>query len=322
MKLASLVCVIASTAALTVGAQQTHSHGAGAPQTPPSLRTGLGAYHHEISTTSRQAQQFFDQGLTLVFGFNHGGGIRMFQRAAELDPAAPMPLWGIALALGPHINNPDVDPESEQQAAETIAKAQRLAAAAGTPRERAYIDALATRYSSASRPDLRTLDLAYKDAMAQLAKRFPDDLDAQTLYAESLMDLRPWALWSADGAPSDLTPEIVSILETVLRRDPNHPGANHYYIHAVEASPHPEKALASAKRLETLVPEAGHLVHMPAHIYMRTGDFPAAIASNAAAAALDEPFIQQTGSKLGLYPLMAQNHNDHFQSASASRASH
>jgi tetratricopeptide (TPR) repeat protein len=173
------------------------------------------------------------------------------------------------------------------------------------------------RYSAATSPDLRQLDRAYRDAMAAVAKRFPDDLDAQTLYAESLMDLRPWALWSIDGTPSDLTPEIVSTLESVLRRNPDHPGANHYYIHAVEASPHPEKALAAAKRLDTLVPEAGHLVHMPAHIYMRTGDFDSAVTSNARAAAIDERFIQQTGSKVGMYPLMYYNHNVHFESAAA-----
>ena len=322
MRIPVLVCVIASTLVQTPHAQETHRHGAaaGSPQAPVTLRPGLGAYHDEITTTSPEAQKFFDQGLTLIYGFNHGGALRMFRRAAELDPAAAMPLWGIALALGPHINNPDVDADSEKLAAETIQHAKHLAATQGTPRERAYVDALAVRYSSAPKPDLRALDRAYKEAMAAVAKRFPDDLDAQTLYAESLMDLRPWALWSIDGTPSDLTPEIVSTLESVLRRNPDHPGANHYYIHAVEASPHPEKAVGSAKRLETLVPEAGHLVHMPAHIYMRTGDFDSAAKSNARAAAIDERFIQQTGSKVGLYPLMYYNHNVHFQSAAASMA--
>src|SRR5262249_43306582 len=217
------------------------------------------------------------QGLTLVYGFNHGGAMRMFRRAAELDPLAPMPLWGLALALGPHINNSNVDPESEKLAAETIARAKELAAKTGSPRERALVDALSVRYSTAESPDLRQLDHAYKDAMAAALKRFPDDPDVRTLYAESLMDLRPWALWSIDGTPSDLTPEVVSTLESVLRTHPDHPGANHCYIHAVEASPHPEKALGAARRLDTLVPEAGHLVHMPAHIYMRTGDFDAAV---------------------------------------------
>jgi len=315
MKFAVFVCLVTSTFVHPSFAQ-THQHG-GAPSAPATLRPGLGSYHFEITTTNPDAQKFFDQGLTLVYGFNHGGAIRMFSRAAELDPAAPMPLWGVALALGPHINNPDIDPESEKRAAETIAKAKTLAQTAGTPRERALIDALVVRYSSAPSPDLRQLDRAYKDAMAGLAKRWPEDADVQTLYAESMMDLRPWTLWAIDGTPSDLTPEIVSTLEGVLRRTPDHPGANHYYIHAVEASPHPEKAVPAARRLETLVPEAGHLVHMPAHIYMRTGDFDSAVKSNAQAAAIDERFIQQTGSKVGLYPLMYYNHNVHFESAAA-----
>ena len=317
MKHAARVCAVV-IALGAVSQAQDHQHGASAAKTPVTLRTGLGSYHHEITTTSREAQQFFDQGLTLVYGFNHGAAIRMFRRAAELDPSAPMPLWGIALALGPHINNPDVDPESEKEAAATIARAKTLAASSPA-RERAYIDALATRYSAADKPDLRQLDRAYSTAMEALAKQFPDDLDVQTLYAESLMDLRPWALWAIDGTPSDLTPTITSTLESVLRRDPNHPGANHYYIHAVEASPHPEKALPAAHKLDTLVPEAGHLVHMPAHIYMRTGDFDAAANSNARAAAIDERFIQQTGAA-GLYPLMYYNHNVHFESAAAAMA--
>src|SRR5439155_21398993 len=182
-----------------------------------------------------------DQGLTLVYGFNHGQAIRLFQRAAELDPKAPMPLWGIALAYGPNINDFDMDRDRAKTADEYVKKAAALASS-GTARERAYIDALTKRYSSDPAADLKKRQVDYKDAMAALAKRFPDDLDAQTLYAESLMDLRPWALWSIDGTPSDLTPEIVSTLESVLRRNPDHPGANHYYIHAVEASPHPEKA--------------------------------------------------------------------------------
>src|SRR5436190_828119 len=244
MKVAVLVCLVTSTFVHPSFAQ-THQHGA-APSAPATLRPGLGSYHFEITTTNPDAQKFFDQGLTLVYGFNHGGAIRMFSRAAELDPAAPMPLWGVALALGPHINNPDIDPEAEKRAAETIARAKALAEKAGTPRERALIDALVVRYSSAPSPDLRQLDRAYKDAMAGLARRLPEDPDVQTLYAESMMDLRPWTLWAIDGTPSDLTPEIVSTLEGVLRRTPDHPGANHYYIHAVEASPHPEKAVPAA----------------------------------------------------------------------------
>ena len=175
--------VLLAVAAMTAAAQQPHQHGGGASAPPAAavLRTGLGNHHHWIKTTSPEAQTFFDQGLTLVYGFNHGGAIRMFRRAAELDPNAPMPLWGVALALGPHINNPDVDPDSEKMAAETVKQAQDLAATHGTPRERAYIEALSARYSAEPTPDLRKLDEAYRQAMARLAKQYPNDLDVQTL---------------------------------------------------------------------------------------------------------------------------------------------
>jgi len=241
---------------------------------PPVLLSGLGQHHHAISTKNPEAQRFFDQGLTLVFGFNHEEGARAFRRASELDPQSAMAFWGIALALGPCINL-DVDLPHEKAAYEAAQKAMSLAPA-GTERERAYIQALAKRYSSDPNVDLRKLDAEYANAMREVSKRYPDDLDAATLYAESLMDLHPWKLWSLDGRATEGTEEILAVLESVLRRDPNHLGANHYYVHATEASPHPEWALASAKRLETLAPAAGHLVHMPAHTYMRVGDYSAA----------------------------------------------
>jgi tetratricopeptide (TPR) repeat protein len=281
--------------------------------------SGLGSHHHRITTRSPEAQRLFDQGLVLVYGFNHSQAIRFFERAAELDPNAPMPLWGIALAYGPNINDFDMDRERAKTADEYVKKAQALVLH-GIERERAYIDALSKRYSSDPNADLKKLQVEYKDAMAALARRYPDDLDAQTLYAESLMDLRPWQLWTWDGVPSDVTGEAIRVLESVLNRNPLHPGANHYYIHAMEASPTPEKALASAKRLETLVPAAGHLVHMPAHIYARTGRFVASANSNAAAAAIDERFIQRTNVRRGMYPLMYYNHNVHFESYAASMA--
>ena len=281
--------------------------------------TGLGSHHHRITTSNSQAQRLFDQGLVLVYGFNHGQAIRMFQRAAELDPKAPMPLWGIALAYGPNINDFEMDRDRAKTADEYVRKAQALAAN-GTARERAYIDALSKRYSSDPNADLKQIQVAYKDAMAALATRYPDDLDAQTLYAESLMDLRPWQLWTRDGQPADVTGEVMRVLESVLKRSPIHPGANHYYIHTMEGSPDPGKALASARRLETLVPAAGHLVHMPAHIYARTGQFVASANSNAAAAAIDERFMQRTQTRRGLYPLMYYNHNVHFESYAASMA--
>ena len=280
---------------------------------------GLGAHHHKIATTSTEAQRLFDQGLTLVYGFNHGQAIRMFQRAAELDPRAPMPLWGIALAHGPNINDFEMDRDRAKTADDYAKKALALTSPAN-PRERAYVEALARRYSSDPAVDLKKLQVEYKDAMAALAKAYPSDLDAQVLYAESLMDLRPWQLWTRDGRPSDVTEEVVRVLESVLKRNPLHPGANHYYIHTMEASPAPEKALAAARRLETLVPAAGHLVHMPAHIYARTGRFIASANSNAAAASVDERYMKATGTRSGMYPLMYYNHNIHFESYAAAMA--
>jgi tetratricopeptide (TPR) repeat protein len=280
--------------------------------------SGLGQHHHVISTSNPQAQRFFDQGLTLVFAFNHEEAARAFQRAAELDPQSAMPYWGIALALGPCINL-EVDPPHEKAAYEAIHKAMSLTRNA-TESERAYIEALATRYSTEHKAHLKQLDVDYARAMRDLSKRYPDDLDAATLYAESLMDLHPWKLWSLDGRPAEDTEEIVAVLESVLRRDPYHSGANHYYIHAVEASPHPERALASARRLETLAPAAGHLVHMPAHTYMRVGDYAAAARSNALAAKTDRVYLRESGTAGSVYDMMYYAHNLHFLCAAESMA--
>ena len=288
-------------------AQEHHSAG---PAKPASLLPGLGQHHHPISTRSPEAQRFFDQGLTLVFGFNHDEAVRSFEQAAKLDPQSPMPWWGIALALGPNINM-SMDEAQHKRAYEALQKAVSLAANA-PENERAYVEALTKRYSSDSKADVMKLQTAYKDAMKALIKRYPGDLDAVTLYAESFMDLNPWRLWTNDGKPAEGTEEIVAVLESVLRRDPNHVGANHYYIHAVEASPHPERALPSAKRLETLVPGAGHLVHMPGHIYMRTGDYAGAATSNERAAETDRQYLRATGTEGGMYDLMYYSHNVHF----------
>jgi hypothetical protein len=294
-------------------AQQHDAHAPAATR-PATLIPGLGRLHHPIATRSAEAQQFFDQGLTLVYGFNHDEAVRAFRRAADLDPASPMPHWGIALALGPNINL-DVDPAREQAAYDEAQRAQALAAGAPA-KERAYVAALAKRYSNDTHADLKALAVQYTDAMRDLTREFPDDLDAATLYAESLMDLHPWQLWALDGTPTEGTEEIVAALESVLRRDPMHVGANHYYIHAVEASRAPDRALASAKRLESLVPAAGHLVHMPAHIYMRTGDYQSAVTSNARAAEVDREYIRRTGAE-GVYPLMYYNHNLDFLASAA-----
>ena len=283
---------------------------------PPALMSGLGNHHHTISTRSPQAQRFFDQGLTLVFAFNHDEAVRSFRRAAELDPQSAMAFWGIALALGPCINL-DVDQPHEKAAFEAVQSALSLTTGA-TERERAYIQALSKRYSSDPRADLRKLDRQYADAMRELSKLYPDDLDAATLYAESLMDLHPWKLWSLDGRPTEGTEEIVAVLESVLRRDPNHIGGNHYYIHATEASPHPELALASAKRLETLAPSAGHLVHMPAHTYMRVGDYSAAARITGRGADVDRLYLRDSGTTGSMYDMMYYCHNLHFLAAASS----
>ncbi len=285
-----------------------HEH-ASAPAKPAVLMEGYGRHHHPIASTSDEAQKFFDQGLELVFGFNHDEAVRSFKRAAELDPRAAMPHWGIAFAMGPNYNLPAV-PEREKAAWDAMQQA--VARKAGAPQhEQDYIDALARRYSSDPNVDRMGLARAFKDAMGELARKYPDDLDAATIYAESAMDLHPWALYKADGTANEGTDEIVAVLEGVMRRDPNHPGANHYYIHAVEASNRPERALDSANRLPALVPAAGHLVHMPSHIYARTGDWEASAISNVRAAEADRKYIQDSGAT-GMYPMMYYSHNLHF----------
>jgi tetratricopeptide (TPR) repeat protein len=282
---------------------------------PPHLMAGLGNVHHPVSTKNKQAQQFFDQGLDFVYGFNHDQARVSFEQAAKLDPKLAMAWWGVALTLGPNYNLP-VDPEREKAGYEAVHKALALQPDAPEP-ERAYINALAVRYSNDPKVDLHHLDEAYKQAMGKLSSKYPDDLDAATLYAESAMNLRPWKLWLPDGKPNEGTEEIVSVLESVLKRDPNHLGANHYYIHTIEASTHPERALASAKRLETLAPASGHLVHMPAHIYARVGDHLASARCNEFAAAVDKKFLSGTRQQ-GIYPLMYYNHNLQFLAYSAS----
>ena len=288
-----------------------HNHHAAENTKPAELLEGLGSHSHPITTKSELAQKFFDQGLALIYGFNHDEAARLFARAAELDPTSPMPHWGIALALGPNYNMPPM-PEREEKAWKAIERAVALAKNA-PENERAYVAALVKRYSRDPKEDRKQLAVVYKDAMKEVRSRYPDDLDAATLYAESIMNLRPWQLWSADGVPAEGTLEVLEVLEGVLRRDPNHPGANHYYIHAVEASKNPERALPSAMRLGDLMPGAGHMVHMPSHIFIRTGDHERSAAVNVTAAEVDRRFIERSGAK-GIYPLMYYSHNLHFVS--------
>jgi tetratricopeptide (TPR) repeat protein len=306
--------VLAAALAAATPQQQPHDHAAGADTREATLMAGMGETHHAINTRNAEAQKFFDQGLTLVYGFNHDEAILSFKKAAALDPASPMPHWGIALALGPNINS-DVDAAREKAAYDAVQQALRLARRANAS-EAAYVRALATRYSNDPKADLKALSVKYAEAMRGLAAAFPDDDDAVTLYAESLMDLRPWQLYSLDGTPAEGTLEIVNILERVLARSPKHVGANHYYIHATEASLSPERALPSAKRLETLVPAAGHLVHMPAHTYMRTGNYAGAVEVNVRAADVDRKYIEETNAG-GFYPAMYYTHNLDFIASAA-----
>lgn len=288
-----------------------HSHGPSAPADPGQvpLYPDLGSWSHPITTASPQAQQYFDQGLRLYYGFNHDEAIRAFREATRLDPTCAMAWWGIALAAGPNINLP-MDEAHGTIALEAIGRAAALAKGASAA-DRAFIGALLTRYSA--RPDARrgALDSAYCDAMRRLAKRLPADADAAALFAESILDLNPWNQWAHDGRPNPGTLEAVTTLEALLRKHPEHPGANHFYIHAIEASDHPERALAAAKRLETMVPGAGHLVHMPSHIYARTGQYRQALEQNRRAVAVDEKYIAEQAPQ-GAYPLMYYNHNIQF----------
>jgi tetratricopeptide (TPR) repeat protein len=286
-----------------------------APTAPPAvpLFDNLGSYHRAISTKSPAAQKYFDQGLRLTYGFNHDEAERAFREAARLDPACAICWWGVGLTLGPNINLP-IDPERNTRAVEAVTKAKAIAPANGV--DRALIDALALRYSADPAADRAKLDEAYANAMRDVHKKFPADDDVSTLFAEAMMDLSPWKFWHADGTAAPGTEEIVATLEAVLKHNPDHPGANHYYIHATEASSNPGRATASAKRLETLVPGAGHLVHMPAHVYMRTGNYAGASEANTKAAAVDEKYIHDHNVQ-GVYPMMYYTHNLQFLAASA-----
>ncbi len=297
--------------------QSAHDvHGSQTPASGPrtKLLGNLGSYHRAIKTTRPEAQQFFDEGLALLYGFNHEESFRSFARAAALDPASPMPHWGMSLALGTNIN--DVAPADRlKQGYAHLAEAEKRKAA-GSEVEQGLVAALSERYVADPTGDQMARELAYSNAMGDLSKRFVDDVDVATLYAESMMNLRPWRLYQKDGTPEPGTDAIVATLEAAIKRNPQHPGANHYYIHAVEASNTPERASVSAGRLETLVPGAGHLVHMPAHIYIRTGQYARSAKSNADAAAVDERYFKDTGAR-GSYATMYYGHNLQFESAAA-----
>ena len=280
------------------------------------LYTNLGNHRHPVTTAVPRAQDYFNQGIRLVFGFNHGEAIRAFREAQRLDPSCAMCFWGEALAHGPHVNAP-MDSAGGVGAWAALERAVALAPRASAP-EQAYIRALQARYSANPPASRAPLDSAYARAMAKLVADYPDDLDAATLYAEALMDLRPWAYWQKDGTPYPQTDVIVQQLERVLARNPNHPGACHYYIHAVEAVA-PDKAVPCAERLATLMPGAGHMVHMPAHIYIRVGRYSDAINANVHAVHADETYIASERPS-GIYPAGYYPHNYHFLSFASTMA--
>ena len=289
-----------------------HDHGSAAPATAavPPLFDDLGRYHRPITTRSPKAQAYFDQGLRLVYGFNHYEAQAAFREAARLDPTCAMCAWGVALTYGSNYNSP-TDAERERGALTAVSQARTLAAMAATDRERALIAALATRHSASPTADRAALDRAYAEAMRDVSRRFPDDLDAATLLADALMNLRPWSLWTTEGAPQPGTEEIVATLERVLAVDPMHPGANHLYIHAVEASPDPRRAEAAADRLRGLMPGAGHMVHMPSHIYYRIGRYADAAEVNVRAVAADRAYFARSRPS-PIYRMMYYPHNLDF----------
>ena len=289
---------------------------AGAP-----LFDGMGSHHHEISTADPGAQRYFDQGLIIDFAFNHAESVRSFRAAQTLDPNCAMCYWGEALALGPNINvtsNGKVVMSEEDRGTAFAAVQKALVLKEGvSQQERDYIDALAVRYNGDPSTPREPLDLAYVDAMRKVHHKYPEDDDAASLFAESMMNTMPWDYWLDPEKPKPLTEEVLTALETVLERSPSHPLANHLYIHAVEASANPDRAELPADTLADLVPGAGHLVHMPAHIYWRVGRYHDASEANVKAAAVDEAYIEQCNAQ-GFYPAAYYPHNIHFLWAASS----
>lgn len=278
------------------------------------LLEGMGNHHFPITTDDTLAQRYFNQGIMLSYGFNHKEAERSFRQVARLDPNSAMAWWGVALVQGPNINA-TMSPEAVPVAWKALRKALELKENA-SPREQAYIEALAHRYVKEPVEDRTALDKAYAEAMGKLAKKYPEDPDAQVLYAEAMMDIHPWNYWQKNGQPQPWTPKIKKVLESALKKWPNHPGANHFYIHLMEASATPEQALPSANRLRKMIPGAGHLVHMPAHIYIRTGDYHKGTLANERAIRADNAYITQCRQQ-GIYAIAYMPHNHHFLWATA-----
>lgn len=275
----------------------------------PRLYSGFDGYSRTVTTDSEAAQQWFNQGIQLLYGFNHDEAIRSFEKAAQFDPSCAMAWWGSAYARGLHINNPEM---GEQQSRLAHEAAQQAIAALDqeSPVEQALVQAVGQRYQWPAPADRRPLDERYADAMEAVWHRFPNDPDVGALYAESLMNLQPWDLWTAAGAPKGRVLEILAVLERTLTTTPNHPGANHFYIHAIEASPRPERGIEAAERLQQLVPGSGHLVHMPSHIFIRVGRYSDAAEANTRAIRADEAYFA-VAPKPDFYSLYFL-HNVHF----------
>ena len=309
----ALAVLTLALAACTSETRTTMTHAAA--DGPPTLYESLGNYSYKVTTATPAAQRWFDQGLRLVYAFNHYEAQKAFREAARLDPACAMCYWGVALTEGSNYNHP-TDADREKRALEAVQAAQQRAARA-TPVERAFIDALARRHSSDPSAKRADLDRAYADAMRGVARQFPDDLEAATFFADAAMNLRPWNLWMPDGTPQPGTEEIVQTLERVLAKNANHPGAIHLYIHAVEAGSQPGKAEAAADRLAKLMPGAGHIVHMPAHIYWRVGRYADAVTTNEKAVEADRVYFK-TAQPSPIYRGLYYPHNIDFIWQSAS----
>jgi tetratricopeptide (TPR) repeat protein len=310
-----LAGVLAAASAASANAQEHMNHGhAAKPHDHKggkvTIIEGLGTWSQTITTAVPDAQRYFDQGLRLTYGFNHEEAVRSFEEALRRDTTCAMCSWGLAYALSPNINMP-MSPEVEQRALNAIRRAQSHAVGA-TVRERDYIAAMSVRFGEPAGADRAQRDSAYAHAMRDVARRYPNDADAQVLFADAMMNLRPWNQWTRAGAPQPGTLEVVEVLERAIRQAPDHAGACHFYVHAVEASMTPERALPCAERLPKLMPGAGHVVHMPAHVYLRTGMYEEAARANIAAVEADRRYFADNDVQPGVYPMFYHPHNLHF----------
>lgn len=278
------------------------------------LLSGLGDVHYKITTHSAKARDYFDQGLALTLGFNHGEAFRSFKTALKHDSTCAMAYWGIAVVLGPNYNMP-LNPASLADINQAVDNAVKYSATA-SPQEKALIKALTHRFPKEEVKDMAPYYEAYAKAMKAVCEQFPQDTDIATLYADALMNMHPWDLWLKDGTPQPWTPEIVAVIEGVLKKEPAHPGAMHYYIHATEASKNAEIALPYADKLRTAMPAVGHMVHMPSHTYIRTGQYHKGVVANEKASLADSTYIAQCKAE-GYYPLVLYPHNIHFLAACA-----